>query len=152
MEVGRVGTALREAKSSLHGAGPGTGPMLRSGHPELVGQELAAWAAATEMTRGVARDAALAAIPTQKGAAPGSPSTPARSPTPAPAAPSLPRSAPGSWLQGADHGNRQIPNHHRPEPAPRPQVEIPQQLGHASAKNTVTRTAEALITMANNPA
>ncbi len=36
-------TALREAKASLHGAGPGTGPMLRSGTPDLVRQELAAW-------------------------------------------------------------------------------------------------------------
>jgi hypothetical protein len=44
-------TALREAKASLNGAGPGTGPMLRSGTRGLVRQELAAWAAATEMTR-----------------------------------------------------------------------------------------------------
>ena len=38
-------TALREAKAPLRGAGPGTGPMLRSGSPDLVRQELAAWAA-----------------------------------------------------------------------------------------------------------
>src|ERR1700688_1953175 len=60
-------TALREAKASLRGAGPGTGPMLRSGSPDLVRQELAAWAVGTEMTRGVARDAALAAVPARKG-------------------------------------------------------------------------------------
>ena len=41
--------------------------MLRSGSPALVRQELAAWAAATEMTRGVARGAALAAVPARKG-------------------------------------------------------------------------------------
>ena len=41
--------------------------MLRSGSPDLVRQELAAWAAAVEMTRGVARDAALAAAPARKG-------------------------------------------------------------------------------------
>ena len=35
-------TALREAKAPLRGAGPGTGPMLRSGSPDLVRQELAA--------------------------------------------------------------------------------------------------------------
>jgi hypothetical protein len=35
-------TALREAKSTLDGAGPGTGPMPRSGTPHLVRQELAA--------------------------------------------------------------------------------------------------------------
>ena len=60
-------TALREAKAPLRGAGPGTGPMLRSGSPDLVRQELAAWAAAVEMTRGVTRDAALAAPPAGKG-------------------------------------------------------------------------------------
>ena len=69
-------TALREAKASLNGAGPGTGPMLRSGTPGLVRQELAAWAAATEMTRGVARDAALAAVPARKGRRAGQPVRP----------------------------------------------------------------------------
>ena len=59
-------TALRESKASLDGAGPSAGPMLRSGSPNLVRQELAAWAAAIEMTRGVARDAALAAIPARR--------------------------------------------------------------------------------------
>jgi hypothetical protein len=52
-------TALREAKSALDGAGPSAGPMLRSQSPGLVRQELAAWAAVVEMTRGVARDAEL---------------------------------------------------------------------------------------------
>ena len=60
-------TALREAKASLDGAGPSAGPMLRSGSPGLVRQELAAWAAGNEMTRGVARAAALAAAPARKG-------------------------------------------------------------------------------------
>ena len=69
-------TALREAKASLSGAGPGTGPMLRSGTPDLVRQELAAWAAGTEMTRGVARDAALAAVPARKGRRAGQPVRP----------------------------------------------------------------------------
>ncbi|MGH3124874.1 MAG: transposase, partial [Streptosporangiaceae bacterium] len=55
-------TALREAKASLDGAGPSAGPMLRSGSPGLVRQELAAWAAGNEMTRGVARAAAPAAV------------------------------------------------------------------------------------------
>ena len=66
-------TALREAKSALAGAGPSTGPMLRSKRPGLVRQELAAWAAAVEMTRGVARDAALAAVPARKGRRAGQP-------------------------------------------------------------------------------
>jgi len=60
-------TALREVKASLDGAGPSAGPMLRSGSPGLVRQELAAWAAGNEMTRGVARAAALAAVPARKG-------------------------------------------------------------------------------------
>jgi hypothetical protein len=66
-------TALREAKSALAGAGPSTGPMLRSRSPGLVRQELAAWAAATEMTRGIGRDAALAAVPARKGRRAGQP-------------------------------------------------------------------------------
>ena len=66
-------TALREAKASLRGAGPSAGPMLRSGSPDLVRQELAAWAAAAEMTRGVARAAALAAVPARKGRRAGMP-------------------------------------------------------------------------------
>ena len=77
-------TALRETKASLDGAGPSAGPMLRSGTPELVRQELAAWAAANEMTHGVGRAAAPRA---GKAAAPGSRSRPARSPTAGPAAP-----------------------------------------------------------------
>jgi Insertion element 4 transposase N-terminal len=66
-------TALREAKASLRGAGPSAGPMLRSGSPDLIRQEPAAWAAATEMTRGVARAAALAAAPAKKGRRAGMP-------------------------------------------------------------------------------
>jgi hypothetical protein len=66
------GTGLREAKQSLHGAGPSAGPMFRSGSPGLVRQELAAWAAATEMTRGVAR----AAAPAKKGRRAGQPVQP----------------------------------------------------------------------------
>ena len=66
-------TALREAKASLRGAGPSAGPVLRSQSPGLARQELAAWAAANEMTRGVARAAALAAAPARKGRRAGMP-------------------------------------------------------------------------------
>src|SRR5581483_11816696 len=69
-------TALREAKAPLRGAGPGTGPMLRSGSPELAAQELAAWAAAVELTRGVTRDAARDAAPARKGRRAGLPVRP----------------------------------------------------------------------------
>ena len=66
-------TALRETKASLDGAGPSARPMLRSGSPGLVRQELAAWAAGNEMTRGTARAAAAAAVPAQKGRRAGMP-------------------------------------------------------------------------------
>jgi hypothetical protein len=60
-------TALREAKAPRSGAGPGTGPMLRSCSPELTGQELAAWGVSVSLARGVLRDAARAAAPARKG-------------------------------------------------------------------------------------
>ena len=69
-------TALREAKSTLRGAGPSAGPMLRSETPVLVRQELAAWAAAVEMTRGTGRAAALCAAPSGKGRRAGQPVQP----------------------------------------------------------------------------
>ena len=89
-------TALREAKAPLRGAGPGTGPMLRSGSPALVRQELAAWAAGTGMTRGVFLDAALAAAPAGKGRRACSRSGPATCPSPARSARPCPRSASGT--------------------------------------------------------
>ena len=103
--------------------------MLRSGQPALVRQELAAWAVGTEMTRGVARDAALAAVP-----APERP--PRRAARRAPR--DLPRPRPPrghrrdprreNRLRDPDQGNREIPHHRRPEPASRAQVEVTQQL------------------------
>ena len=87
-------TALREAKASLDGAGPGPGRCSAPAAPALVRQELAAWAAATEMTRGVARDAALAAVPARKGRRAGQPVRPRDISHARPAARSSPRSAP----------------------------------------------------------
>jgi hypothetical protein len=66
-------TALRENKSALAGAGPSTGPMLRSRTPDLIRQEHAAWIAGTELTRGLARDAARQAAPAVKGRRAGQP-------------------------------------------------------------------------------
>jgi hypothetical protein len=60
-------TALREAKSTIHDAGPGTGAMLRSATPELLHQEHAAWITATELVRAVTRTAATVAAPFAKG-------------------------------------------------------------------------------------
>lgn len=66
-------TALREAKSSLHGAGPGTGAILRSMTPDLVRQEHAAWITATELVHATTRSAAAIAVPFRKGPRTGQP-------------------------------------------------------------------------------
>ncbi len=146
-------TALREAKASLRGAGPGTGPMLRSGTPGLVRQELAAWAAGTEMTRGVARDAALAAAPAKRGRRAGQPVRPrdishARTRRATITAIRAGRtcyttltSAIGKYRTTTDR------NRHRARKAKSPST-----FGHATLKDTVTRIAPAVITMANQPA
>ncbi len=62
-------TALKEAKSAISGAGPSTGPMLRSSSPALIAQEHAAWVTATEL----ARAAAAIAVPARKGKRAGQP-------------------------------------------------------------------------------
>lgn len=66
-------TALREAKSAIHDAGPGTGAILRSHHPELIRQEHAAWITATELVRAATRSAAALAAPFRKGPRTGQP-------------------------------------------------------------------------------
>jgi hypothetical protein len=66
-------TALREAKSAIHDAGPGTGAILRSASPELIRQEHAAWIAATELVRAATRSAAAIATPFRKGPRTGQP-------------------------------------------------------------------------------
>jgi hypothetical protein len=60
-------TALREAKSALHGAGPGTGAMLRSASPALIRQEHAAWITSTELVHALTRTAAHIGAPFSKG-------------------------------------------------------------------------------------
>jgi hypothetical protein len=143
-------TALREAKAPLHGAGPGTGAMLRSGSPELIAQEIDAWACSTEMTRGVARDAALAAAPAKKGHQAGQPVTVrnmsmARS-----------RRLVLAAIRAGKVGYQALTsliaeyrvvtdrNRHRPRKSKSPST-----FGHASPKDMVTRIATAVITMAN---
>ena len=66
-------TCLKEAKSAISGAGPSTGPMLRSASPALVAQEHAAWITAVELTRATARTAAAVAVPARKGKRAGQP-------------------------------------------------------------------------------
>jgi len=145
-------TALREAKAPLHGAGPGTGAMLRSGSPELIAQEIAAWACSTEMTRGVTRDAALAAAPARKGARAGQPVTVrnmsmARSRRLILAAV---RTGKTSYqaLTSRIAECRVITdrNRHRPRKSKSPST-----FGHATLADRATRYATAIITMANAP-
>jgi hypothetical protein len=146
------GTALREARAPLHGAGPGTGAMLRSGSPELIAQEIAAWACSTEMTRGVTRDAALAAAPAEKGSRAGQPVTVrnmsmARSRRLILAAIRAGKTS-YTALTGKIAEYRVVTdrNRHRSRKSKSPGT-----FGHASRKDTVTRIAPAVITMANAP-
>ena len=146
-------TALREAKAPLRGAGPGTGPMLRSGSPGLARQELAAWAAAVEMTRGVARDAALAAAPARKGRRAGLAVRPrdlscARAVRAVLAAICLGRDCyQAVTSEIGKHRNIVDRDRHRPRKS-----KSPSSFAHATARDTATRIAPAVITMANAPA
>ncbi len=146
-------TALREAKSCLDGAGPSAGPMLRSQDPDLVRQELAAWAAATELTRGVARDAALAAAPARKGRRAGQPVQPREIPftaTRRAVIAAIRRGKTGyTALTSALGKLRTIidRNRHRARKA-----KCPSTFAHASRADTATRIAGAVITLANKPA
>jgi hypothetical protein len=146
-------TGLREAKALLHGAGPGTGAMLRSGSPELIAQEIAAWAAGTEMTRGVTRDAALAAAPARKGRRAGQ-SVGSRDLSLARARRAI-LAAIRSGRVGyqaltskiAEYRTVTDRNRHRARKSKSPST-----FAHATFKDTVTRIAPAVITLANTPA
>jgi hypothetical protein len=146
-------TGLREAKAPLHGAGPGTGAMLRSGSPELIAQEIAAWTVSTEMTRGVARDAALTAQPARKGCRAGqavryrdlSLTRARRLILAAIRAGKTSYKALASQIAAFRAVTDR--NRHRARKSKSPSV-----FPHASAKDTATRTAPAVITMANKPA
>ena len=146
-------TALREAKSCLDGAGPSAGPMLRSQTPDLVRQELAAWAAATEMTRGTGRDAALAALPARKGRRAGQPVQPREIPFTAArrailAAIRLGRTGYTALTSALGKLRTAVGrNRHRARKA-----KCPSTFAHAGRADTATRTAEAVITLANTPA
>ena len=146
-------TALREAKASLDGAGPSAGPMLRSGSPGLVRQELAAWAAGNEMTRGVARAAALAAVPAKKGRRAGMPvqareishSRTRRAVTAAIRAGKTSCTALAREL--AKYRTVIDRNRHRAR-----QAKCASTFPRAGRGGTATRTAPAVITLANTPA
>ena len=146
-------TSLREAKASLRDSGPSAGPMLRSGSPDLVRQELAAWPAGTEMTRGVARAAALTAAPARKGRRAGQPvqareishGRTRRAVTAAIRAGRTSYTALTSDL--AQHRTVIDRNRHRVRKA-----KCASTFPRASRADTTTRTAPAIITLANLPA
>ena len=129
-------TALREAKSAIHDAGPGTGAILRSHHPELIRQEHAAWIVATELVRAATRSRRRhrRAVPQ------GPPHRPARR-GPAPVVHHRPphpdrhragrhrhrlaaRTRPGRRPPPRPGRDRHRPGHHRPAPPPRPQDQV----------------------------
>jgi hypothetical protein len=64
---------LREAKSTIRGAGPGTGAMPRSTTPDLVEAEHAAWTTAIELVRATLTSATTLAAPFAKGLRAGQP-------------------------------------------------------------------------------
>jgi hypothetical protein len=141
------------SETALDGAGPSAGPMLRSGTPDLARQELAAWAAAVEMTRGVGRGAALAAAPARKGRRAGQPVQPreiSRTATRRAVIAAI-RCGETSYtaLTSALAKCRTVidRNRHRARKA-----KCPSTSGHASRTDTATRIAEAVITLANKPA
>jgi hypothetical protein len=127
--------------------------MPRSGSPPLTAQEIAAWACGTEMTRGVTRGAARAARPARKGRRAGKPVgsrdlslTRARRAILA---------AIRTGRTGCQALAREISrlrntcdrDRHRPRKSKSPST-----FPHAALKDTVTRTATAVITLANTPA
>jgi hypothetical protein len=146
-------TALREAKAPLRGAGPGTGPMLRSGSPDLIRQELAAWAAGTGMTRGVVRDAALAAAPARKGRRAGlgvrsRDLSFARAVRAVLSAIRLGNSCYQAVTSEIGRSRTVVDRgRHRARKSKSPSA-----FAHAGPQDTVTRIAPAVITMANTPA
>ena len=132
-------TCLKEAKSAISGAGPSTGPMLRSASPPLIRQEQAAWVIAVELARATARAAAAVAIPARRGRRAGSRCIPARSRSPPPAGPSSPPPGGRGDRQLARRPHRGEPGRHpgwpgqaprpgRPLPAPQPQDQGPARL------------------------
>jgi hypothetical protein len=144
--------ALREAKAPLRGAGPGTGPMLRSGSPALVRQELAAWAAGTGMARGVVLDAALAAAPARKGRRAGLTVRPrdlsfARALRAVLSAVRLGRDC-YQAVTSEIAGFRTVVDRDRHRAR---KSKSPSSFPHAGPADTVTRIAPAVITMANTP-
>ena len=127
--------------------------MLRSGSPDLVRQELAAWAAGTGMARGVVLDAAVDAAPARKGRRAGLEVRPrdlsfARAVRAVLSAIRLGHAryqAVTSEIAG--YRNVVGRDRHRARKS-----KSPSSFAHAGPADTGTRIAPAVITMANSPA
>ena len=104
------------------------------------------------MTRGVILDAAVAAVPARKGRRAGLPVRPrdlsfARGLRAVLSAIRLGRDCyQAVTSEIADTGSR------RPRPAPRPEIQVPFLVPARERKDTATRIAPAVVTMANTPA
>ena len=113
--VGRVGDRAARGQGAAAQRRPRPGPMLRSGSPDLVRPELAAWAAVAGMARGVPPRRRARRRPRREGrAGPGSRSGPVTCPRPRhPGGPvrDPPRER---LLPGRDQPDRAIPERRRP--------------------------------------
>jgi hypothetical protein len=129
-------TALREAKSTINGAGPATGAILRSTSPTLIRQEHPAWIVATELTHAATRSAAALATPFAKGPRTGQPVharhlsftttrrtliTSIRTGTATASLPAATRRHPPHRPPDNPGHHRHRPPDHRPTPTPPPQ-------------------------------
>ena len=132
---------------------PARGRCCRSGYPDLVRQELAAWAAGVGMTRAVARDAALAAAPARKGEGAGLRVRPRDLSFARALRAVLSAMRIGNTCYEAvtseigKYRNVTGRDRHRARKS-----KSPSSFAHATAKDTATRIAPAIITMADAPA
>ena len=98
--------------------------------------------------RSVILDAAVAASPPAR--TPRQPNGPAPRPVLRPRAPGGPvRRPPGHDCYQAVTAKSRGTGRRRPRPAPRPEIRVPSSFPHANAKDTATRIAPAVVTMAD---
>ena len=148
-------TALREAKASLDGAWRAPGRCSAPAPRTWSGRNSLRLGRRTEMTRGVARDAALAASPARKGRRACQPAAPRDTSSVS----TRTRRAVIAAIRAGETCYQTLTrtiakyrvvtdrNRHRARKS-----KSPSSFGHATAKDTATRTTPAIITMANQPA
>ncbi len=153
MAVGRVGDRAAGGQGAAARRRPRHGADAPLRVPDLVAQELAAWAAATGLARGVVLDAALAAVPAGKGRRAGLPVRPrdlsfARAVRAVLSAIRLGHDCyKAVTSEIGQYRNTLDRDRHRARKS-----KSPSSFAHAGPAGTVTRIAPAVITMANPPA